>query len=551
MRKFLLLLIILALFVLKTINVSADELDDVTKQLDSLKSSLKTKEGDQQKLINQLQGIRSRVDIVEIDLKKKEVEVERGEKALTLQREILNKRVFVYYKNINKSSVSLLDFLVSEKLSSSLQSFFYQQTLVDEDKRAIIKIVRYVVDLEEKKKNLQSEKSRLLVIKNEVDKQSQVLGADISSTRSKIAQLSSQQQSLIAAKLSSLNIPRSAGTSARGCSDDRGVDPGFSPRLAFFTFGAPHRVGLNQYGAKGRAEGGQNYEAILRAYFNFDEIKTVDINTKIKVDGIEYPLEEYMKGIHEMPASWPPDALRAQAIAARSYAMAYTNNGSGSICATESCQVFSPPGDRSDGWTQAVKDTEGKVAAQGGNAIKAWFASTHGGYVFSSAEVWGGGTSFTKHATDTTTGSAGGFEDLQNNAYDKSSPWFYCDWGARGQGNTAWLRPTEVADIANIILLARADSSTTNHLYQPDKPNPTGTDTWDAERVKSELRARGGSPIDSTTDVSLGVDFGSGKVTSVSVAGRSFSGSEFKDWFNLRAPANIQIVGPLFNVERR
>ncbi len=28
-------------------------------------------------------------------------------------------------------------------------------------------------------------------------------------------------------------------------------------------------------------------------------------------------------------------------------------------------------------------------------------------------------------------------------------------------------------------------------------------------------------------------------------------GAEFKDFFNLRAPANIQIVGPLFNIERR
>ncbi|KKU34644.1 MAG: hypothetical protein UX50_C0015G0016, partial [Candidatus Beckwithbacteria bacterium GW2011_GWA1_46_30] len=39
--------------------------------------------------------------------------------------------------------------------------------------------------------------------------------------------------------------------------------------------------------------------------------------------------------------------------------------------------------------------------------------------------------------------------------------------------------------------------------------------------------------------------------TQVTVDGVAFTGSEFKDWFNLRAPANIQIVGPLYNVERR
>jgi len=56
--------------------------------------------------------------------------------------------------------------------------------------------------------------------------------------------------------------------------------------------------------------------------------------------------------------------------------------------------------------------------------------------------------------------------------------------------------------------------------------------------------------VESVTDVSIGVDFGSGKTTSISGGGISASGEEFKDWFNLRAPANIQIVGPLYNVEK-
>ena len=54
-------------------------------------------------------------------------------------------------------------------------------------------------------------------------------------------------------------------------------------------------------------------------------------------------LEKYLLGIYEMPESWPMEALKAQVIAARSYALAYTNNGSGEICATESCQVYHQP----------------------------------------------------------------------------------------------------------------------------------------------------------------------------------------------------------------
>ena len=53
----------------------------------------------------------------------------------------------------------------------------------------------------------------------------------------------------------------------------------------------------------------------------------------------------------------------------------------------------------------------------------------------------------------------------------------------------------------------------------------------------------------------MSADFGNGKTNSINLTGdagsQSFDGPEFKDWFNLRAPANIQIVGPLFNVERK
>jgi peptidoglycan hydrolase-like amidase len=201
---------------------------------------------------------------------------------------------------------------------------------------------------------------------------------------------------------------------------------------------------------------------------------------------------------------------------------------------------------------QAVNDTSGKVMIQGGSPIKAWFSSTHGGVIFSSGEIGWSSTGWTKHGTDTPSGSASSFDDLKNNAFDRSSPWFYCDWGSRSDSNnTAWLRPQEVADIANTLLLIKKDSSTAENLYQPDKSNPAGKETWDGEKVKSELRNRGISPIDSVNDISVSADIGSGRTNTIVINGQSFSASEFKDRFNLRAPANLQIVGPLFNIERR
>ncbi len=558
MKKFLFisLVVLVLLFSFFISKAKADEISDLQTKIDSLKAQYNEKNANYQKLNLQLQQIKSDLGILEVEIKKKEAEVRAGEESLIVQRNLLNTRAKSYYKNISKSSVSFLDLLVGANLSTSLENFFYQKTLVDQDRDVIIQIVLYIKNLEDKKASLQSDKIRLAQLQAEVDQQSKVLGAEVSSLQQQIAGLTAQQQQLIAQKQASLNIPRSAATSLSGCVDDRDKDPGFSPRLAFFTYGVPNRVGLNQYGAKGRADSGQDYQTILRAYYNFDDIHSTDTGIQIHVDGYDsYSLEDYTKRIYEMPDSFPMEALKAQAIAARSYALAYTNNGSGSICATQSCQVFQA-NDKGGNWDAAVDATRGMVMYQGGNPIKAWFSSTHGGYVLSSGEIGWSGTSWTKHATDTTSGSAGSFGDLQGNAYDKSSPWFYCDWGSRSNYNsTAWLKQEEVADVANVILLARKDSSTYNHLYQTDKPNPAGTDTWDQDRVKSELRNRGGNPYNIASDVSIGVDFGGGKATGVTVSGdagsQTFDGSEWKNWFDLRAPANIQIVGPLYNVEKR
>lgn len=573
MRKFFLLIFILVFMSIFISPLKADELDDITGKLNDLKrlfSDIKkatdTNENTLDSLNKQLAGIRNKVDILEKEIKEKEKEVASGEKVLSYQKTLLTERAKSYYKNIGKTTFSLVGLLVAENLSTSLQNFFYQKTIVDEDRKTIIKIVLYIKDLEEKKASLETEKIKLDIIRKDIDQQSQFLAGEITKARKyqgelqqKIAVLSARQQQLLAQKLAGLNIPRSAGTAAPACVDDRDKDPGFSPRLAFFTYGVPNRVGMNQYGAYGRAKSGQDYQTILQAYYNFDEFKDVDVNTQIRVDGHgSYNLEDYVKRVYEVPNSWGDaggmEALKAQAVAARSYALAYTNNGAGSICDSQNCQVFQD-GEKGGNWNAAVEATRGKVMAQGGNTIKAWYSSTHGGYIFNSGEIGWSSTSWTKHANDFS-GNVGNFGDLQNNAYDKDSPWFYCDWGSRPEWNkTAWLKPQEVADIANVILLAKRDSSTTEHLYQTDRSNPAGTDTWDSERVKSELRSRGGNPYNNISDVSVGVDFGGGKVTSVSVSGdagsTSFDPSEFKNFFNLRAPANIQIVGPLYNVERR
>ncbi len=554
----------------------ADEISDLQAQIDKLNhdrelsvNATKPLEGQVQSLKIQLAQIQASLDNLSANIANKQKDLDIREEKIALQQALLEKRVRSYYIRSYLTD-PLLVILSSISSGDLFRDLSYRQSVTKEDRHIISSITQEVVNLLTEKTKLEADKAKLASIQKEVDKNAVFLGGEIKKAKdyqavltTQIAQLSARQQEILAQRLSSLNIPRSAYTMQGGCVNDRGVDPGFSPRFAFFTYGVPNRVGLNQFGAKGRAQAGQSAQQILSAYYNADYTTGYNQSINIHVTGSNeygqsfddtFNIDDYLKHLYEMPTNFPMEALKAQAIAARSYALAYTNNGSSSICSSQSCQVVKK--EQNDGtWQSAVDQTKGVVLTSGGSPVKAWFSSTHGGFVLSSSEIGWSSTAFTKHAQDTSS-SAGSFGDLASNAYDKDSPWFYCDWGARSQYNkTAWLKSDEVADIVNVLLLAQKDSSTRDHLYQPDKSNPAGTDTWDAGRVKDELKSRGGSPFSSVSSVSMAADFTGGRTSTVSVSGdggsASFSGSDFKTYFDLRAPANIQIVGPLFNIEQK
>lgn len=541
-----------------------DELDDINKQINDLTGALNQSKAATAPLESQLTGIKNRVAFIETDIVNKQTEIDKGYKDLSKQQNILNLAIRNFYIKSYYNSPILI-FLSTNSATKMTRILAYQKAAADQDKAVITNIALSINSLQQKQKDLQDESAKLAVTK---DKLSKIVGDAKSyqaNLSTQIAALSAKQQQILSQRLSSLNIPLTAYTTQGGCSSDltNGKDPGFGNAFGFFTYGVPNRVGLNQYGAKGRAEAGQNAQQILAAYYNADYTTGYNTGITIHVTGTNeygqsfddnWNIEDYLKHVYEMPTNWPPEALKAQVIAARSYVLSRTNNGANSICPSQSCQVVKRE-ENSDAWKQAVSDTSGIVLTSGGNPITAWFSSTHGGYVFSSSDIGWSGTSYTKNAQDATS-NIGSFNDLQNNAYDKNSPWFYCDWGGRSQyGNTAWLQSGEVADIVNILMLAAADSGTREHLYQPDKSNPAGTDTWDAARVRSELSNRGITPFSNISSASVNADFGSGKTSTVSISGdggsKSFSGSDFKTYFNLRAPANIQIVGPLFNIERK
>lgn len=110
--------------------------------------------------------------------------------------------------------------------------------------------------------------------------------------------------------------------------------------------------------------------------------------------------ETYLRGIREMPASWHPEALKAQAVAARTY-LAWTlrrgRAGSGAeygfdICATSACQVYRG-GAGEEGaapWYGAVADTEGEILIFEGAPAQALYSSTSGGRTRNVEDIFGG-----------------------------------------------------------------------------------------------------------------------------------------------------------------
>lgn len=99
-------------------------------------------------------------------------------------------------------------------------------------------------------------------------------------------------------------------------------------------------------------------------------------------------MEHYLKGVvpKEMPSSWNIEALKAQAVAARTYA----ERKSGEVITdTQTHQVYGGF-EWVSSTTKAVEETEGEVLTYGGKLIETLYTSSNGGNIESNRGAWGG-----------------------------------------------------------------------------------------------------------------------------------------------------------------
>ena len=106
------------------------------------------------------------------------------------------------------------------------------------------------------------------------------------------------------------------------------------------------------------------------------------------------PMELYLKGVvpSEIVPSWKPDAIKAQAVAARTYAV-YHKNGYRSagydITDDTRSQVYRGCSVETSATNKAVEETAGEIITYNGKAIDALFHANGGGYTEDSENVWG------------------------------------------------------------------------------------------------------------------------------------------------------------------
>jgi stage II sporulation protein D len=259
-----------------------------------------------------------------------------------------------------------------------------------------------------------------------------------------------------------------------------------SPVFVLKGHGWGHGVGLSQYGALGRAAGGQDYKQILGFYYDgtnvgqtsqtkirvllksglssltlrssedfkvgdktlarfvdWKVVPTSDGNVRVvdkgkfadpatakpgegflRFDGLRYRgnlkiynhggkldvvnvvgLQGYLYSVvpREMPSSWPLEALKAQAVAARGYAVRAARDSWFDIHDDTRDQVYGglDYGSGEDpGSTEAVKATPGEVLKYGGSVISAYFSSSNGGRTAASVDTWGGSLPYLASKSD-------------------------------------------------------------------------------------------------------------------------------------------------------
>jgi len=588
------LLLSLGVFCVTLFNfpVYSDEIEELENQINQTNEELAKKKGilsDIEKKIAEINGsnysLSQKIELINDEINKLKKNIDNTEADLDKKiKEIADKQALLEKK---KNSIDDLSsdlyiqsryrmsqfFLSKDNWDSFVEGLFVKRRAITVLKDGVEKINGEFVSLAESREELETQKKELETQKEDLDKSYALLATEKAKLQkelnAQVAQKSSvsSQISKLTSQLSNLQktllYTRQGGTSV----DPSQVTAGGSDlgSLSTFTSKAPagyfgvfsigaytHRNGMSQWGAKERAEAGQTYKQILKAYYPSGTITTgysepskirvkgtgVDCSGKTKVYDETISFATYMNRIYEMPSSWSAEAVKAQAIVSRTYAI-YKSKTQGYIIPSESNQVYKNC-DNLTAWKNAVTATKGIVLTKGGATYSTQFAAVHGGWI---------------NTVGWDLYDSGGTKDFTNTWDNKSGvSWIYRSWYRRDYKlststssdtcyRNPWISPQELADIVNAASLLTdigGSGSSDSRIYPiHDRCHSDGN-----PYSFTEMRNKSSSKF--TKVILAQVSRSSGSTTSIKFVnedGRSVtvSGSYFKLAYNLRAPGYLSI----------
>jgi stage II sporulation protein D len=129
----------------------------------------------------------------------------------------------------------------------------------------------------------------------------------------------------------------------------------------------------------------------LRSYNGLFEFNRRDGNNMTVCNIVN--MQDYVKGIipYEMSPTWPIEALKAQAVCARSYAVTHLNrhrNDGFNLCTEVHCHVYRGTGQASENSDRAVDETFGQYLTYNGQPCQTFYFSSSGGATENSENVW-------------------------------------------------------------------------------------------------------------------------------------------------------------------
>ena len=554
------------------------EIDEKTEELEEKKSYLEEIEDKIDEISNSNYSLSKKISLIDAEIKKlqetieqREAEIEKKLNEIGEKQELLDKKKEflddisgeLYMKSRYTGGQLIFSF---STLDNMLQNLFVKKNAISILREDIEEITGEYTNLLDLKEGLEQEKEDLDAEKKDLDDSYALLLSEKSKIQAELnakiaekniitrsinglsTELSDLQYQLIIARQGGTHVdPDSVPTSGDYNATLAGfLDKAPSGSFAVFSIGAyTHRNGMSQWGAKARAEAGQTYIQLLNAYYPGKALRTGTVNIAGRIEDIMTNIstttygtlnfeDDYLLRLGEMPEYFPMEALKAQAIAARTYAINYTNNGDKSICTNEYCQVVGTT-KKTGKWADAVQATRGVVLTDSsGRPFSTQYAALHGG--------WGNQIGW-----DTTDGSGSG--DWMSRAWDSKSgvSWFYKAWyrvGYRDDSSNCsrypWMSQAEMSDIVNVYQIWKANGGGQDpRIY----PIPDACHANVGQYTYAQARSLAAKAVTSVSSVAVSSSKGtSNTVTFYTNAGIiSMTGNEFKTMFNLRAPGHLRI----------